>query len=105
MNRKTWSLLCVVLMVVGIAGCGVMMVDSGSPKASSAGGGSGAYTHVIVGDTDYYRNSPSQSSPSDGSFVKGTKVTLVRKAGSYSLVRSVDGVEAYVSTGSIRAAN
>ena len=102
MNRRIWTLLCVVLLVVGIVGCGVKMVGPAPHKTGSAG--SGAFTHVIVGDADYYMSSPQQGSPSDGSFVKGTKVTLVRKAGSFSLVRSVDGVQAYVSTGSIRAA-
>jgi hypothetical protein len=56
---------------------------------------------VLSAAAEYYLQGPQQASPPDGTFAAGTKVTLVRDAGSYSLVRTADGVEAYVSTGAI----
>jgi hypothetical protein len=56
---------------------------------------------VLSTAAEYYLNGPQQASPPDGTFPAGTKVTLVRDAGSYSLVRSAAGVEAYVSNEAI----
>ena len=51
---------------------------------------------------DYRVSSRNQTKPSaavaDGKFEAGTKVSIIRDAGSYTLVRSEDGVEAYVSS-------
>ena len=58
-------------------------------------------THVVHADSVYYTTGPQQSRPPDGTFKAGTKVKLVREAGSYSLVESEGGVAAYVSTGSL----
>jgi hypothetical protein len=58
-------------------------------------------THVVHADSVYYTDGPQQSRPPDGTFKAGTKVKLVREAGSYSLVESAGGVAAYVSTGSL----
>jgi hypothetical protein len=102
MNPGKWVSLCALLVVVGITGCAMKML---TPSESGAAGAGSSHTHVIIGETDYYKGGPQQSSPPDGQFAKGTKVTLIRRAGSYSLVRSENGVQAYVSTGSIRAAD
>ena len=51
---------------------------------------------VIAEDTVYYKIGPQQAQPPDGTFRAGTRVTLIREAGSYSLVRSADGTRAYV---------
>ncbi len=58
-------------------------------------------THVVTTDTVYYMSGPQQARPPEGKFKAGTKVTVVQNAGSYSVVRSVDGVQAYVSTASL----
>jgi uncharacterized protein YgiM (DUF1202 family) len=58
-------------------------------------------THVIINDTVYYMSGPQQARPPEGRFKVGTKVTLIRKAGSYSLVRSEDGREGYITTDSL----
>jgi len=60
-------------------------------------------THVIAHETNYYMSGPQQARPPEGSFAAGTKVTLISGAGSYSLVRSPDGIEAYVSTDALKA--
>jgi|TARA_B100001964_G_scaffold173365_1_gene190945 uncharacterized protein YgiM (DUF1202 family) len=62
-----------------------------------------ALTHVVTTDTVYYMSGPQQARPPEGKFKAGTKVTLVQKAGSYSVVRSAGGVQAYVSTASLKA--
>lgn len=54
-------------------------------------------THVITTDAVYYKGGPQQAQPPDGTFKTGTKVTLIEEAGSYSLVRSADGIDAYVA--------
>jgi hypothetical protein len=56
---------------------------------------------VLTTAAEYYLQGPQQASPPDGTFPAGTKVTLVRDAGSYSLVRTAQGVEAYVTSDSI----
>ena len=39
-----------------------------------------------------------EAQPPDGQFKAGTKVKLIEKAGSYSLVQSEDGIEGYVAS-------
>ena len=61
-----------------------------------------SFTHVIsFTDTFYYLGGPQQARPPDGTFVKGTRMVLVRDSGSYSLVTSESGLTAYVATGSL----
>ncbi len=60
-----------------------------------------AFTHRITEPTEYYKGGPQQAQPPDGQFKAETKVKLIEKAGSYSLVQSEDGVEAYVATGAL----
>ncbi|QDV23166.1 DUF1559 family PulG-like putative transporter [Aureliella helgolandensis] len=59
-------------------------------------------SHVIAAETEYYTTSPQQGRPPDGKFPAGTKVSIVEEAGSYVLVKSEDGVEAYVGAGAVK---
>ena len=60
------------------------------------------FSHVIAVETEYYTTGPQQSRPPDGMFPPGTKVNIVEKAGSYVLVQSEGGVNAYVATDAIK---
>ena len=61
------------------------------------------FTHVVVKSTLYYKGGPQQAQPPDGTFTAGTKVRLLRAAGSYSRVRSEGGIEGYVAAKAIAA--
>lgn len=61
------------------------------------------FTHELTKDESYYITGPQQARPPDGTFKAGTKVVLVREAGSYSQVKSETQVTAYVATGSLKA--
>jgi serpin B len=63
--------------------------------------GDSPFTHVLATSTEYYRNGPQQMRPADGRLLAGTRVTLIRSAGSYSLVRT-DNLQVYVATSSLR---
>jgi len=88
--------------IVLIAGCGKGDQPSIQPDTRSAVTGTDL-THVITADTVYYMTGPQQARPPEGTFKAGTKVAIIQDAGSYSAVRSADGVQAYVSTASLRA--
>ena len=62
------------------------------------------YTHVVSSESAYYTSGPQQGRPPDGTFKPGTRVELLKDAGSYSLVRSDGGIEAYVATDALIAA-
>ena len=66
--------------------------------------GESGLTHVVHVDSVYYTTGPQQSRPPDGTFKAGTKVKIIRDAGSYSQVESDGGVTAFVSTGSLAPA-
>ncbi len=80
------------------------------PVEQPAAGGA-TFTHVIATQSPYYTTGPQQGRPPDGDFLVGTKVNLAQgedgsdapTIGSYTLVRSEDGVEAYVSTDALKA--
>ena len=59
-------------------------------------------THAIVAETAYYRGGPQQAQPPDGRFEVGTQVKLIEEAGSYILVRSAEGITAYVAADSVK---
>ena len=71
---------------------GVAMKETGNKE----------FTHELIKDEPYYTTGPQQPRPPDGTFKAGTKVVLVKEAGSYSQVTSETGVTAYVSTASLR---
>jgi len=54
------------------------------------------FAYIICADTEYYTTGPQQGRPPDGKFSAGTKVKVIEKAGSYTLLRSENGVEAFV---------
>ena len=58
--------------------------------------------HVIYAETEYYTTGPQQGRPPDGTFSAGTKVSVVEESGSYVLVKSDGGVEAYVAADAIK---
>jgi hypothetical protein len=64
----------------------------------------GAFTHEIGGpfETVYYLGGPQQARPPEGRFKPGTRVRLIRNAGSYCLVQSETGITAHVSTGALK---
>jgi len=65
---------------------------------------SSSYPAEISETSVYYIGGPQQGRPPEGEFIKGTRVQVLENAGSYSIVRSADGIEAYVSTGAINSA-
>jgi len=67
----------------------------GSPPASKS-------THIVQRKTEYYLAGPQQARPADGTVPAGSRVTLLRDAGSYCLVRIAGGVEAYVATDALK---
>jgi len=65
----------------------------------------GPFTHEIAGPFEavYYLTGPQQARPPEGKFKSGTKVKLLRNAGSYSQVQSESGITAHVATGALKA--
>jgi len=66
------------------------------------------FTHTIAGATGgvfYYRSGPQQARPPEGKFKPGTRVRLVRSAGSYAVVQSETGITAHVATASLKKIN
>lgn len=59
------------------------------------------FPQVIAAETEYYTSGPQQGRPADGRFPKGTRVKSLETAGSYVLVQSSDGVEAYVAADAV----
>jgi hypothetical protein len=64
----------------------------------------GPFTHTIagLGGVHYYLGGPQQARPPEGKFKLGTRVKLVRKAGSYSIVQSETGITAHVATAALK---
>lgn len=60
-------------------------------------------THRVVAETVYYTTGPQQARAPDGKLKLGTQVTVLRKAGSYSQVRTADGLVAYVASDALKA--
>jgi len=62
------------------------------------------FTHTIVSPVGahYYLGGPQQARPPEGKFKPGTRVKLVRNAGSYSVVQSESGITAHVATAALK---
>ncbi|MDG1894358.1 MAG: serpin family protein [Fuerstiella sp.] len=60
------------------------------------------FSQVITAETVYYTTGPQQSRPPDGQFPAGTQVNVVEESGSYVLVKSEGGIEAYVAADAVR---
>lgn len=90
--------------------CSVLLVIVGcSPPGTLSKKGSDAapddlnkYTHVVTFETNYYLSGPQQAMPPEGKLKAGTKIVIIQDAGSYSLVKSEEGVQAYISSGSFQ---
>src|SRR5215207_6741510 len=61
------------------------------------------FTHMVTENAPYYLGGPWQPGPPDGTLPAETKVALLRVAGSYVLVRSEDGNEAWMAADRITA--
>jgi len=59
-------------------------------------------THEVIVETPFYLDGPQQARSADGTLAAGTRVTLVREAGSYAGVTLPDGRRAYVAADSLR---
>ena len=60
------------------------------------------FAHVIVQQVDYYKAGPQQASAPDGKLTPGTKVQIIRQAGSYTEVKTEDGRQGYVAADSVQ---
>ncbi|GEM_PF-6103886 len=60
------------------------------------------WTHQLAQAAEYYKDGPQQMRPPDGKLPAGTKVRLLRSAGSYVLVESERGVRAYVAADALK---
>jgi hypothetical protein len=60
------------------------------------------FSHVITAETEYYTTGPQQGRPPDGKLPAGTKVSIVEESGSFVLVKSEGGVEAYVAVDAVK---
>jgi serpin B len=69
----------------------------GTTAAGAAEPPKESFTHTIQAETPYYTSGPQQGRPPDGTLPTGTKVKLLREAGSYSQVQAESGVTAYVA--------
>lgn len=87
------------LPIIVAAGCST---SEKSPSPSVGAVLKASYTHVIAEETAYYLNGPQQAMPPQGRFPKGTKVTIVRDAGSYAVVTSENGITAHVATSALK---
>ncbi len=78
-------------------------VDKKKPKRKDAQL-KAPFTHTIagLGGTHYYLTGPQQARPPEGKFKTGTRVRLVRGAGSYSVVQSESGITAHVATAALK---
>ena len=99
----------VLFAMVGLSGCslGVQPVTQRPPDGVQAATDPVAeqefdHSHVVEVTSQYYIDGPQQGRPPDGEFATGTKVRLLQPAGSYSLVLSEEGTEAYVSSDVLR---
>ncbi|MGD9719968.1 MAG: hypothetical protein AB7O59_01995 [Pirellulales bacterium] len=92
------------LGLVLLVGCG-----QATPPANIEGGDAVSavaeppptFPDVIAEEVEYYTAGPQQGRPPDGKLAAGTKVNVRRSTGGYSLVRTADGIEGYISTDAI----
>ena len=97
-------MICAAAVMIGTGmGCTPSSKSSNSSNTSTGGSTPSAMTapstnYVLTKDAQYYKNSPAQPMPPDGTWREGTKVTLVKSMGNYKLVESSDGTKAYVAS-------
>ena len=78
-----------------------LVIACASPSTHSSGPADVKPSSVITKTTPYYKDSPAQPMPADGTFPAGTEVTVLKKMGSFTLVRAVDGTRAYVASSDV----
>ena len=69
-----------------------------TPKPHSA-----IANHIIKLDTVYYLTGPQQGRPPEGEFKAGTPCIVIQKNGAYTLIKSVDGKVAWISSDALQA--
>ncbi len=62
----------------------------------------GSPTHVVTQQVAYYKAGPQQAIPPDGKIETGTKVRIIRNAGSYTEIQTENGVRGYISSDSLK---
>ncbi|MEM1294062.1 MAG: hypothetical protein AAGH89_01780 [Verrucomicrobiota bacterium] len=92
--KTLFSLLCFFLVAGLLSSC----EDAAPPAPASA---TPTFSHVVKFPTEYYLGGPQQARPPDGTFEAGTEVNLLEDSGSYLLVESKGGVQAFVSTSAL----
>ncbi len=98
--RSQSTLLLVMLLIGGCSASGVP--EEADEKANATV--EAEYPAEIGSFTAYYTGGPQQGRPPDGQLEPGTRVKVLENAGSYALIRTADGIEAYVSTAAIQTA-
>ena len=96
------------LMVIGSIGCESRDASQGKMPSQELRGAdkqkpTDSFPHVLATEVEYYTTGPEQGRPPDGKFPEGTKVNVVQETGSYTQVRTENGIEAYVATEAIEA--
>jgi len=89
-HLKKFTLIILCMMIFG---CSQTVAEKTSPKP---------FTHVVTVDTHYYLSGPQQGRPPEGQLKTGTKIVILNDSGSYVLIKSEGGVEAYISKGSFK---
>ena len=110
---KNWNVLSVVvagclLLASGLAGC------KGGGKAADSGANAAAATadvdavikpefryKVIASATAFYHVSPLQAGGVDEMIKKDTRITLLKRYGGYSQIKTVGGISGYVASDEI----
>ena len=99
--RRTSSLIRMAALIALVNGFALPLRAAEPPKNTDE---RSDFTHEITTETVYYKNGPQQMRPPDGKLSAGTKVRLLREAGSYSLVQTAGGVTAYVAADALKEA-
>ena len=107
MTKATLLTLACGLCLIGMTGCGPEEAPPtpATPDANSSPDGSStteAFTHTIKLPVEYYTGGPQQSRPPDGELAAGVKARILEESGSYTLIRTETGIEAYVSSDALQ---
>jgi uncharacterized protein YgiM (DUF1202 family) len=104
MSRQIATVVGLACALVGCSGKSApapIQATEAAPRGATEKPGE-SYTHVIAAEVEYYTSGPQQGRPPDGKFKAGTKVNVIQEAGSYTQVRSEDGIEAFVASDAIK---
>jgi len=85
--HKLWGLSAVVIALS--AGCAK---EAGPPPEA------GRPSHIVRADAPYFLVAPKGETEPDGTLTQGTRIRMIEAGETYSLVRSVQGVKAYVES-------